>query len=172
MKILITGVGITGKSTFRKALKKSFPKAVDIDGDYDYKRFPEKFDEQTMYIIEDVHGLMTEERCLPLEDYDRIIYLLPDLISHVLFWLKRVWRWFQNGSGSWDKKREDWLGSKKEYDLRNIPLFLSLMICDLRNRSKWMTEDVEVLYPFRDRVVVIHSSFSKEGIKFSFTHRF
>lgn len=169
MKILITGIGITGKSTLRRLLKKFFPETIDIDGDYD--KFPEKFDEQSLYVIEDVHATM-QECCLPLGSYDCIIYLLPGLVSHFLFWLKRVWVWFKIGQGSWDKNRQGWLGSGKTYDPRNIPLFLRLMFRDFRNRGRWITEDIEALFPFKNQVIVVKSSFSKGEIKFSFTHKF
>lgn len=169
MKILITGVGITGKSTFRRKLKRLLPEAIDIDGDYE--KLPEEFKKEALYIIEDVHALM-EEACLPLDNYDSIFYLLPGFLSHTAFWLKRVWRWFQVGQGSWDKKRQGWLGTGKRYDPRNILLFLSLMIRDLRNRRKWIIEDTEFLFPFRNRVIIVHSQPTRKEIKFSFTHKF
>lgn len=169
MKILITGIGITGKSTLRRTLKRKFPWVIDIDGDY--QKMPEVFNDNQSYIIEDVHAL-TDEACLPLDNYNLIIYLLPDLFTHVLFWMRRVWRWFQVGEGSWDKKTQSRKGSGKKYDYRNIPLFLGLMISDLLNRGKWIEGDTRVLSLFKDRVIVAKSSLSEGKIKFSFTHKF
>ena len=169
MKILITGIGITGKSTFRRTLKKIFPWVIDIDGDY--QKTPESFDDNQAYIIEDVHAL-TDEACLSLDNYNLIIYLLPDLFTHTLFWLKRVWRWFQIGNGSWDKKRQGWLGSGKRYDLGNIPLFLGLMIWDLSRRRQWINEDVDVLSKFKNKTVLIPVRLDRRGIKFVIPYKF
>jgi hypothetical protein len=174
LKILITGVGITGKSTLRRKLKRMLSirglVVEDIDGDY--QRMPKEFKDGSLYLIEDVHALMVNEACLPLYYYDLIIYLLPNILSHSTFWLKRILKWFQIGQGSWDKKRQGWLGTGKRYDPRNIPLFLRLMIRDLLNRGKWIEEDTRVLSLVKNRVIVVKSSFSGGEIKFSFTRKF
>lgn len=169
MKILITGIGITGKSTFRRMLKKIFPWIVDIDGDYE--KMPKSFDENQTYIIEDVHAL-TDEACLSLDDYNLVIYLLPDLFTHTLFWFKRVWRWFENGEGSWDKKRQDWLGSGEKYDLGNIPLFLKLMIRNLSKRRQWINQDVDALFEFKKKTVLIPVRLNQKGIQFIIPAKF
>jgi len=173
MKIVITGIGITGKSTFRRTLKRLISligiPVEDIDGDYDEEEIPKKFKEETVYIIEDVHALMgTEETCLPLNTYDLIIYLLPTPASHLIFWLRRVWIWFQEGKGSWDKTRKGWLGSGKKYDPLNIPLFFGLMIYDFRNRRKWITRDMRILSQVKDvDVAVFEPQWTKKGILFN-----
>lgn len=165
MKILITGVGITGKSTLRRYLKKYLEQALfsvqDIDGDY--HKIPKVFNGQTIYILEDVHATLSNA-CLSLRKYDLIFYLYPLFHHHLIFWLDRVWVWFQNGYGSWDKDRGTWLGTNKPRDIRNIPLFLKLMFRDLRNRRKWIREDFEVLLPFR--VSVVCPRWTKNGIEF------
>lgn len=169
LKILITGVGITGKSTLRRTLKDLLSRIItaeDFDGDY--QEMPD-FKEGIVYVIEDVHGL-TEESCLPLNNYDLIIYLLPTPFSHLVFWLKRMLVWFREGKGSWDKKRQGWLGSGKKYDLLNIPLFIKLFIYDFRNRRKWIEHDVEVLD--RKNIALIRSQWTRQGIKFNLIHRF
>ena len=167
MKILITGIGLTGKSTFRRTLKKLFLKRgmpiKDIDGDYE--EVPKEFEEKILYLIEDVHG-PTEEACLPLASYDLIIYLWPSFFSHLIFWLKRIWRWFQKGEGSWDKKRKDWLGSGKRYDPSNLPIFFRQLIRDFVNRKKWIAQDIKALSPFKN-VTVIQPQWTKGGIKFN-----
>ena len=176
MKILITGVGITGKSTFRRTLKRLISimgmSVEDFDGDYNEEEIPKKFKEETVYIIEDVHGTPeTEETCLPLNAYDLIIYLLPTPASHLIFWLSRVWIWFQEGKGSWDKTRKSWLGSGKKYDPLNIPLFLGLLIHDFRNRRMWINRDVKILSQFRD-LAIVQPQWTMKGIKFNLTHHF
>jgi len=168
LKILITGIGLTGKSTLRRALKKFFLRGgisvKDIDGDY--QEMPQEFEEKTLYLIEDVHG-PTEEACLPLASYDLIIYLWPSLFSHFIFWLKRIWKWFQEGRGSWDKKRpEGWLGSGKRYDPSNLPIFFRQLIRDFLNRRKWIAQDVKALSQSKD-VIAIQPQWTKRGIRFN-----
>ena len=174
MKILITGIGITGKSTFRRTLKKliSLTGLLVKDVDGDYEEVPEKFEEEIVYIIEDVHGLMkSEEVCLLLDNYDLVIYLLPTLFSHLIFWLKRIWTWSREGKGSWDKKRQGWLGSGRKYNPRNILLFIDLMVYDFRNRRKWINQDIETFSHFKN-LVIIQPQWIIGGIKFNLIHRF
>lgn len=177
LKILITGLGLVGKSTFRRILKDllkdllSKPGIIVKDIDGDYEKLPEKFEDEILYLIEDVHG-PTEEACLPLDNYDLIIYLLPAFLYHFIFWLKRIWIWFQKGKGSWDKQRQYWLGSGKRYDPRNIPLFLKLMLRDLWKRREWIIKDKKALSPFENIVVIISPQWTKGGMKFNFTYRF
>lgn len=166
MKILITGVGITGKSTCRRYIKKYLEQALyrvkDVDGDY--HQIPIFNNLTDIYIIEDVHGTLPNA-CLPLKKYDLILYLYPLFHHHLIFWLNRVWAWFLNGYGSWDKDRKTWLGTNKPRDIKNIPLFLKLMFRDFWNRSKWIKEDFEVLRPFH--VVIINPRWTRKGIRFS-----
>jgi len=171
MRILITGVGLVGKSTFRRTLKKliSLTKLLVEDVDGDYQKIPAKFQEGFIYIIEDVHG-PTEEACLPLEAYNLILYLLPTSLSHLIFWLKRMTIWFKEGKGSWDRDRQGWLGSGKRYDILNIPLFIKLMINDFRYRRIWIDHDIEVLCRFKN-VALVRPQWTTEGIKFNI-HRF
>jgi hypothetical protein len=167
LKILITGVGLVGKSTFRRTLKRLISvmgmSTEDIDGDY--QELPTDFKEGVVYVIEDVHGT-TSEACLPLADYDLVLYLLPTPLSHFIFWLKRIWIWFQIGRGSWDKHRKGWLGSGKRYDILNIPLFIKLLLYDFWNRRKWITQDTEILSQVKD-VVVFKPRWTKKGILFN-----
>jgi len=166
MKILITGVGITGKSTCRRYLKKYLEQALfkvkDIDGDY--HQMPVFNSLTDIYLIEDVHATLPNA-CLPLRKYNLILYLCPLFHYHFIFWLNRVYSWFINGYGSWDKDRGSWLGSGKPRDIRNIPLFLQLMFRDLRNRSRWIKKDEEVLLPFL--VATIRPRWTRNGIVFN-----
>lgn len=167
LKILITGIGLTGKSTFRRTLKNLFLRmdisAKDIDGDYE--EMPQEFEEKTLYLIEDVHG-PTEEACLSLANYDLIFYLWPSFFSHLIFWLKRIWRWFQEGEGSWDKKRGNWLGSGKRYDPSNLPIFFRQLIRDFLSRKKWIAQDIRVLSQFKN-IIVIQPQWTRKEIRFN-----
>jgi len=176
LKVLITGLGITAKSSFRRLLRNLLSKigmrVEDIDGDYvEDEEMPEKFEDDTLYLIEDVHALIvTKEACLPLEDYNLILYLLPSFPSHLIFWLKRVRIWFELGKGSWDKSRKGWLGTGKPRDPTNIPLFIYLMLRDLWNRSKWIRGDKKVLSQYK--VIFIRPQWTSKGIKFCLHHQF
>ncbi|GAG28759.1 unnamed protein product [marine sediment metagenome] len=168
---MITGLGLVGKSTFRKTLRElisSLGLIVEaIDGDY--QKIP-KFQQGIIYVTEDVHG-PTKEACLPLESYSLILYLLPTPLSHMIFWIKRMIVWFKIGKGSWDKHRQGWLGSGKGYDISNIPLFIRLMVYDFRHRRIWLKHDLEVLSRFRN-TALIRPQWTPKGIKFNFIHRF
>jgi len=174
LKILITGIGIVGKSTFRRALKpflseilsriKPIRLVVDIDGDYD--EMPNNFDKETLYIIEDVHG-PTPKACLPIQDYDLIFYLLPTFLSHLTFWLKRITKWFENGEGGWDKETKSRVGNGHSHSLLNLPIFFKLLIRDLKNRRKWIKEDKEALLPFSEKTTFVYPQWKDKKIRFN-----
>lgn len=168
MKILITGIGITGKSTLRKLLKKIFSdnglNVRDFDADYDCQKNPEKFTENTIYIIEDVHATISKESILPLSSYDLILYAQPSIISHILFWIHRMIIWFENGQYSYDQKN-GWRGTGKQYDLRNIFPIFKMFLRDFKNRRKWISNDLKEISSFR--YAVIRSQWIYNGIKFS-----
>lgn len=171
LQILITGIGIVGKSTFRRMLKPLLSKIVmgaiiDIDGDYD--ETPDDFDKETIYIIEDVHGTLSEKACLSLQDYDLIFYLLPTFYSHLIFWFKRITIWFKNGKGGWDKETQDWVGKKRPRSLLNLPVFFKLLIRDLKNRRTWIKEDKKILLPFSEKTIFIYPRWSRRHKKIIF----
>lgn len=164
MKILITGIGITGKSSFRRFLVDFLKKYGWAVEQYDADEFkelrdvrdinckmPEKFDAQTMYVIEDIHGTILNESFLTIKEYDLIFYLLPNLFSHIMFWLPRMWKWFQIGHYSWEKT--GWKGTGKSYDLRNIIPIIKAFLCDMQNRKKWIEEDLRVIKSKRHHVI-------------------
>ena len=166
MKILITGIGITGKSTFRKLLRDILSAAgLDVkDFDADYKKIPNDFSKNTIYLIEDVHGTLAKEAVLPLNSYDLILYIKPSIISHIFFWISRSVIWFKVGKYSWDKDI-GWYGSGKPYDLRNIFPIFRAFLRDFRNRKKWISMDLRELSSFH--YTVIRSQWTFRGIKFS-----
>lgn len=178
MKILITGIGITAKSTLRRLLVrklKDFGLSVD---QYDADRFeelrdpadidclkvlPDAFQENVVYVIEDVHGPLSSAT-LPLESYDLILYLKPDIFSHLMFWLSRAWVWFKIGQFSWEPER-GWLGTGRAYDIRNIVPIFKTVLRDFQNRKKWISEDLKIISSFSH--LVVHSQWTWRGIKFS-----
>ena len=176
-KILITGIGITGKSIFREWLAKIFSDAGfdvrDYDADYDGERiFNELFESKDMvYLIEDVRGL-TDKSAMPLSAFNQILYLKPSIISHIIFWIQRMIIWFE--SGKFDLKRETgWKGANKHYDPRNIIPILKIFLRNFKNRKKWIGEDLKAILgsgiPFR----IIQSQWkSSKTIKFCATFRF
>ena len=165
MKILITGIGITGKSTLRKLLRNILSEtAMDVkDFDADYQKIPNDFSENTIYLIEDVHGTKPDEAVFPLKSYDLILYVQPSLVSHVLFWAGRMMVWFKVGQFSWDKNY-GWHGTNRSYDFRNIIPILKVFLRDFRNRKRWISNDLKELSSFR--YVVIHSQWTFGRIEF------
>lgn len=178
MKILITGIGITAKSTLRRLLVgrlRDFGLSVE---QYDADRFeevrdpadidclkvlPDTFQKNTVYIVEDVHGPLLSAT-LPLESYDLILYLKSDIFSHLIFWLKRAWAWFKTGRFSWGPEK-GWRGTGKAYDFRNIIPVLKTMLRDFQNRKKWISGDLWTISSFPH--IIVYSKWTRRGIKFS-----
>lgn len=161
LKILITGVGSSGKSTLRRKLKELFPESISVDLDRD--KIP-SFQPDLLYFIEDVRA--TTKASLSLEKFDLIVYVVPDRISHFLFWFSRFWSWFKYGKGCWRRER-GWIGNGKKYNLRNLPVFIPELFSNFRNCRRWIKEDLNILDPLRDRIIFIYSSWGCRGIKFS-----
>jgi len=177
VKILITGIGITGKSTLRRRLVKLLrtfdlsAKHYDADefkelrdpADKDcLNKLPEKFSNETVYVIEDVHGLL-KSAVLPSESYDLIIYVRAGFLSHLLFWLPRIVNWFNRGKFSWEQK-EGWQGTGKPCDLRNVSPIFKDLLNNFRNRRKWMAEDLEAI-KFHPHIIV-RSIWTRNGLIF------
>lgn len=164
MKILITGVGITGKSSFRRFLVDFLKEHGRIVEQYDADEFkelreprdagckkPTHFDPNVTYVIEDIHGTIPDEAFLPIKEYDLIIYLLPGFFSHIMFWLPRMWKWFQIGHYSWEKT--GWKGTGKYYDPRNIIPIIKAFLRDMQNRKKWIKGDLDAIKSIRHTIV-------------------
>ncbi len=176
MKILITGLGITGKSTLRRRVMKELRNLGLSVEHYDADEFKElrdeadrdcllklpKFEGGVIYLIEDIHAT-GDDAVLPLGNYDLIIYIKTGLISHILFWLPRVVRWFQAGHFAWDQKT-GWLGTGCPYDPRNIFPMMKEFLKDFQNRKKWLEEDMDAIrsYP----IIFIQSYWTPRGPKF------
>ena len=123
MKILITGLGITGKTSFLFWLKTVLfkgLKAVILDLDYEREKLPKTFEPENLYIFEDVHG-PTPNAVIPISDYDLILYLLPSWFTHLKYWLARMQIWYQLGLYAWDPDEGRRKGTGKSKDWRNIP---------------------------------------------------
>lgn len=178
LKILITAIGITGKSQLRRKLMKSLRNfglsAIHYDADEFkelrnsadadcLKKLPESFSEKIVYVIEDIHASIPKEAVLSLNDYDLILYIKTGILSHFLFWFPRMISWFNQGQFSWEAKT-GWRGTGKPKDWRNILPIIKTLIRDFRNRKKWIKEDMHEInsYPH----IVIQSYWSTKGPKF------
>jgi GTPase SAR1 family protein len=180
MKILITGIGIVGKSTLRRQLTKMLRKRNMKVRHYDadkfeeirhnldiscLKKLPSEFDPNTTYIIEDVHATMAQA-VLPLEQYDLIIYLKVGWLSQILFWLPRMKRWFASGHYSWEAEI-GWHGNGRPKSLGNLPGIIKDLIHDVRHRRKWIKEDLNKL-KILNNVYIGQSVWKKSGPQFVF----
>jgi hypothetical protein len=177
-KVLITGVGISGKSTFRRALfqylKDNGKSVAHYDADnfstirhpldeFCINKLPANFNDK-IYLIEDIHAPLVEKAVLPISDYSKIFYVLPDIKSHNLFWGERMLRWFENGTFSWEAG-SGWNGTGKPMDPENIKGIRSAYLHDMDNREKWIKEDLEAISKYPHKIV--ESSWTKEGPVFS-----
>ena len=143
--ILITGVGISGKSTFRRAvfdyLKNEGENVEHYDADnfkeirhplerLCLKKLPKKFEDK-IYLIEDIHAPLSNEAIMPLSDYDKIFYLCPDLKSHSIFWFQRMFKWYEHGNFSWESDK-GWSGTGKKRDLENLEGIVNAYLHDMK----------------------------------------
>jgi hypothetical protein len=161
MKILVTGIGVSGKSSFRRLLFEKLQAAgcpvehFDADGFKELRAetdrtcldsLPEAFAPNIFYIIEDVHAT-TPERVLPLSEYDIIFYVQPNFINYLLFWTGRIVSWFKSGKFSWEKK-SGWQGSGSHRDLKNIWPILKQFSRHMIKRNGWLKEDRKMVRSF------------------------
>jgi hypothetical protein len=146
MKILIAGLGNTGKSTLRERLVEfciknhTLHKELDCDNDRLWMPLKDEFENDTTYFIEDVDGL-TKEPFYPLNFYDKIYYVLPSWLTHLRLWIFRMWAWFKRGTFGFDpdtKVSDGWRGSGIPYDAANI----RPMLTELKKAFKWRREKI------------------------------
>lgn len=176
MLVLITGIGVTGKSSFRRfflgLLRSAGIKAEHYDTD-EFRILRSELDkdclkdisfqeEDAVYLVEDVNFL-EKDSFLPLVAYDLILYVKPRIISHIFFWLSRMWEWFLEGHYSWEKST-GWKGTGRKEDFRNILPIFSAFMRDMWNRKKWIEKDLEII---SDRnYTIIRSVWTKNGPSF------
>jgi GTPase SAR1 family protein len=179
MKILITGIGNVGKSTWRRQLLKELRlthnqvehfdadcfKKLRHQADADcLKELPQNFSPDAIYVIEDIHATLPQA-VLPLSEYDSTTYIIVGPISQILFWLPRAWRWFAAGRYSWEAK-SGWQGNRKPYSLRNLPGIIKVIGRDIGHRKRWIKEDWEKI-KHCSNLQIVRASWSIKGPKFS-----
>jgi len=172
--ILITGVGISGKSTFRRALFDYLKNAGKNVEHYDadnfkiirhpldklcLKKLPEKFNDK-IYLIEDIHAPSPKEAIMPITDYDKIFYIYPDLQSHKIFWFQRMFNWFENGNFSWESDT-GWSGTGKKRDPENIEGIVNAYDSDMKNRERLLKKDLNTISKYPNKIVT--STWTKDG---------
>ena len=151
MKILVTGLGVTGKSSFLRWLTAQYAKTKEkficLDLDYERAKLPKKFASDIIYILEDVHG-PTPKAVIQLSEFDLVYYLLPSGWTHLLFWLSRMRIWFANGRFAWDPdigEKGAWAGSGKPHDLANLKPIFKYFWPRYKKRKAVIKEDLAVL---------------------------
>lgn len=177
MKTLITGIGISGKSTLRRNIVEGLKKQGLPVQHFDADHFPELRDQRdadilatlpaefradTSYIIEDVHATL-QDAVLPLKSYDFIIYLYPSFFSQLMFWLNRIPHWYRSGRHGWEAE-SGWQGSGKPRDKKNLWGITKELWRNLRLRRKWYREDLAALQGAK--FIVVKSRWSKNGPRF------
>jgi hypothetical protein len=178
MKILITGLGNSGKSTLRERLAefclKNHLLHQTFDCDHDRQKMPSKdeFENDTTYFIEDVHGLISEA-FYPIDFYDKIYYVLPSRFTHLRLWLFRMWTWFKRGNFGFDpdtKISDGWRGSGIPCDTNNLhPIFKELKK-SFKWRQNWILNDEISLKKSGKPVIIVTPKISirKRKIVFCF----
>ena len=170
MKILITGLGITGKSSLLKWLKIFLPliqKTIFLDLDYQRKELPVAFEPDILYVLEDVHG-PTRSAVIPLTEYNLVLYLLPSWFTHLKYWLARIDIWYQIGLYAWDPDKGQRKGTGKSKDWRNLPGIFKEFWAHFPKRSRTIGEDLVVLKTSRITTLLVIPKGRGEKISFCF----
>jgi len=174
LKILITGLGITGKSIFHKwqtdNLKNFSNQVIALNFDYDRDKIPDIFNPCSIYIIEDCNG-PCENAVLPLSRYNLVYYMLPSWFTHLKFYLTRLRIWFENGNFNWDADqgpKGSWSGTGKPYDWRNIPGILKYFWKYFPKRRRAIKKDLEVLKASNLPVYLVIPSGKLEELTYTF----
>lgn len=170
MNILITGLPISGKSHFRQHLfkllqeRKRIVFQMDADNLF-YRKNQPILMKNSINLIEDVRGLLSCSVFL-ISSFNLVIYVHPDLFSHLLFIFMRIWNWF--ASGHIDLRRETgWEGTKVPSDLRNAIPILKKGLYYLRHIRKWRKEDTKSLKNISAPVFQIKSRWRNGCIEWS-----
>ncbi|OGF29604.1 hypothetical protein A2533_00515 [Candidatus Falkowbacteria bacterium RIFOXYD2_FULL_35_9] len=178
MKILITGIGIVGKSTLRRMLYQFFSFQNLNVKHYDADNFahlrhpidqscikPEEFSQSNIYLIEDIHGPIESQCLFPLATYDLILYLYCDRLNHTLFQISRAVQWLKSGKYDYDTIN-GWKGSQKPFDPRNILPIIKLIYKNFYRSQKLQAKDLLAIsaYPH----IVIQATWTKSGPAFDF----
>lgn len=177
MLVLITGIGNVGKSSFRRFKLQELRMLGCLARHYDHDKFnilrhpkdidlleklPADFDPATIYLVEDVNAF-EEDKALAIPNYNLIYYISSGFLSHILFWIPRIWYWFSKGKYSWQAS-SGWKGTGKACDTKNILPMLKTFFREILNRRKWIKKDLEVLKTCD--VIRVRSCWSKSGVKF------
>jgi hypothetical protein len=150
LKILVTGLGITGKSSFLRWLKSFMPliqRTVILDLDHERDLLPETFFLGTVYVLEDVHG-PTDKAAFPLKEYTLVFYLLPSWYTHFKYWRDRMTIWYENGQYAWDPDKGDhgeWCGTGRAKDWRNLPGIINYFLTHFLKRWQTIGDDFVAL---------------------------
>gem|GEM_PF-1372431 len=182
--VLITGIGLCGKSTLRRRLVQHLTRSGIPFHQYDADGFQETRDQRDTWsvlapehvqaaldqhepltIVEDVHAPQICGGIRPLASYDLIIYVLPVWWAYPLFWLARARRWFESGCYSW-KPQTGWKGTGKPKDWRNLPGIIREMLRACRCRKRWIQEDLRAIYHRDVPLQVIESRWTTQGPRF------
>ena len=178
MKILITGIGITGKSSFLEKLYRFLNKInhdriiLGFDLDYERHKLPPEFEPDRVYLLEDVHG-PTPKAVFPLKSYDFIFYLLPSWQTHLKFWFDRMLKWYENGKFAWDAdvgEKGEWSGTGKPRDWRNIPGILKYFWKRFPKRGQVIKNDLETIKEARIPTLLVIPLIRKRKLSFLYKH--
>lgn len=161
MKVGIFGLPNSGKSSFRRwlvaKLREAGYKAEHWDADRfkknrcpedaDMKEPPLVFDEEIVWLIEDVRGTLeygftvtgeAKGAWRPLDYYDVVFYLQPLWPTYAFFWMSRALQWRKAGMGNWSRET-GWENMPDEAAIeKKVWHFFS-------NYEKWLEEDERTL---------------------------
>lgn len=98
-QILITGVGIVGKTSLAGLVEKDLSKKYPVvNKDIDYDRDALIVPRGGIYIFQTPHGCRAEtEDRISFTNFNKILYLNPDMETYIEFLKSRGCAWFEEG---------------------------------------------------------------------------
>ena len=140
-RILVTGVGISGKSNLSKCLEEDlsqyFDQVInkDVDWDEDALVVPPN---SRIYILQTAKGCRAEaEHQISLSDFDRILYSDPSIDTYLEFLASRGYAWFREGIV--DKGLDT---DPKPYSNEKLPAIIRRIASYASRREKLRNEDL------------------------------
>ncbi len=183
-RILITGLGTSGKTTYRRLLVRTLEEwgftvyHYDADGFGIQARHPDDLGEKILpfghvddqdslawYLVEDVRGL-SDGGFFPMDRYDSIIYVRPSsLIEHARMILSRGKRWFETGKFDWTRE-SGWRGTGRPHDWQNLWPITKIVCRRLLASRKGVRQDLAILSRLPVPYLVIRSRWTESGVTF------
>jgi len=172
MRILITGSGCTGKSTFRQIVKKLLRSANQQTLELNIgQNNVQALKQGSIILLEDTFALTPESKTSP-QDYDVIFYVHTDPWSHIRFYAQKAFFDLAEDKSEVEDQLE-LLASLPTFDIEKIPEIVKQYMFDYLNDKAWEKvhqNELAKLEKMGKKVIRVESKRIKGGIRFSMKH--